>query len=145
MCVSYLIDLIFSVKPTCLFFFIAAILKHLIVKIFSITFFLIIMLICIRQNIHDNHVRNKFAREELFRKFDLFEAFVPIDTSRKFKVIFKNRTAFLHTCATCSELPSDISFVPTIFRLKISWIFVKAMVLIYQMVTQNTLCTRERK
>ena len=40
------------------------------------------------------------------RLFDLFKAFVYIDTSGKFEIMYRIRSLILHECATFSELPS---------------------------------------
>ena len=51
---------------------------------------------------------NSCARET--RYFDLFQVFVQIDSSRKFEEKTKKKTCFPRACATCPELPYNISW-----------------------------------
>ena len=52
--------------------------------------------------------------------FDIFKAFVYIDSSRKFENIFKKRPDLLHKCATRSGLSSNISSSYSIKLVKFS-------------------------
>ena len=54
-------------------------------------------------------LRNRCAHKDL-SMFDLFKALELIESNHKSFFFFKN-TFFLHTCATCSELPSNISTI----------------------------------
>ena len=44
-------------------------------------------------------------------KFDLLKAYGRIDSSCKFEIYFQKRQIFLRTCATCSEIPFNISIL----------------------------------
>ena len=53
---------------------------------------------------------NRCARKEQSLLFDMFEAFEWIGSSHKSGVFFiKKKTFFVHVCATCSELPYNIT------------------------------------
>ena len=41
--------------------------------------------------------------------FDMFKAFVKSEGSQKLDFLFSKNISVLHACATCSELPSNVS------------------------------------
>ena len=51
-------------------------------------------------------LRNRCARVDWYRSFDLFKAFVEIESIHKSR---KKSPVFLRTCAKCSELPFNFS------------------------------------
>ena len=58
-----------------------------------------------------------------FGLFDLFKVFSKIKSSYK-SVLFPEKTyIFLHTCATCFKIPSNISTMTEYYRISENWIF----------------------
>ena len=56
-------------------------------------------------------------------QFGLYKAFVYIDSSRKFEIhTHFCQTCFLDTCATCSDLPSNISAMGEGVFSQVMWI-----------------------
>ena len=50
-------------------------------------------------------LRNKCAFKEISLSFDLYKAFGKIETVTK-QIFFSEKTYFIYSCSTCSELPS---------------------------------------
>ena len=44
--------------------------------------------------------------------FDMFKAFDLIERRHELDYFFQKRLVFLHACATCSEIPTNISTMP---------------------------------
>ena len=53
--------------------------------------------------------RYSCARKEQSLFIDLFKAFDWIVSSQKLDIYYPERLIFLHACATCSELPSNMN------------------------------------
>ena len=63
--------------------------------------------------IHDTYIRwylrNRCALTVEYILFDLFKAFYQNEISQKIVCFLSEKTFFLHACATCYELPSNIN------------------------------------
>ena len=51
------------------------------------------------------------AHEELSLLSDLLKAFDKIESSHKSHIFYPKGPIFLHACATCSQLPSNLSTI----------------------------------
>ena len=94
-------------------------------------------------------ILNRFACKEQSLLFDLFKAIDQIESSHKSEVFSLKRLIFLHACATCSELPSNISTMPSIdyinFSFSSSFSFVNIQFLLQFLVIDRILFIKTSK